>query len=306
MNAMNYNPELTIFTSTDGLRLPGLLYKPDAPNDSVALYLHGNGSSSIFYSARTMNAIAEKLNKQGIAFFPFNNRGAHFIKSLKKGEGMAEERVQMGMTYELIRECIFDIDGAIRFLADKGYKKVYLVGMSTGANKICVYDKYAGDERIEKYILLSGGDDTGLYYTMLGKERFFEALNESRKKVEEGKGIELAPSSYIEFPLSYQSLYDTINPEGDYNIFPFLDVMNGLHLSEKEPFSEYSALKKPTLVLYGSEDEYCYNNVIGCMSILRQRTEGKTHFTYALIQGTDHGFSDAEQKLANSIADFLN
>lgn len=86
---MGYKLQLTHFKTTDSFLLPALLYEPKNKTDKVALYLHGNGSSSIFYNADTMNLFGEALKNAGISFFPFNNRGAHWIKKLdKKVEGV--------------------------------------------------------------------------------------------------------------------------------------------------------------------------------------------------------------------------
>ncbi|HEY0787400.1 MAG TPA: hypothetical protein VGE86_02065, partial [Thermoanaerobaculia bacterium] len=57
------------FRSTDGLALPGLLYEPPRKTTSVALFLHGNGDASVFYSARRTNAFGEEMARRGMAFF---------------------------------------------------------------------------------------------------------------------------------------------------------------------------------------------------------------------------------------------
>src|SRR5690606_23085943 len=119
----------------------------------------------------TKNMFGKQFTDNGIAYFPFNNRGANLIKSLTKVTENGEERVLYGTTYELIKECIFDINGAIEFLKEKGYEQFYLIGESTGANKIVVYNYYQPTNPVSKYILLSGGDDTGLYYDELGQEK---------------------------------------------------------------------------------------------------------------------------------------
>src|SRR3989338_8975143 len=163
---MNSILRLVNFETSDKLSLPGLLYEPEKKTDRVLIYLHGNGSSSVFYGADKVNLFGEQFTKVGIAFFPFNNRGAHWIKKLDKKVGKKEERVLYGMVYELIKECIYDIDSAVFFLKKLGYKTFYLAGISTGANKIVVYHYYKRKNPIRKYILLSGGDDTGLYFDM--------------------------------------------------------------------------------------------------------------------------------------------
>lgn len=318
---MKDNLRLISFATSDNLSLPGLLYEPEKKTDKVAIYLHGNGSSSIFYGADEMNLFGESLNRVGVSFFPFNNRGAHWIKKLNRKVDGEEERALYGMTYELIKECIYDIDGAIGFLKKLEYKTFYLIGGSTGANKIVVYNYYKSFDSaqnkeknpVSKYILLSGGDDTGLYYEFefkKNKKKFFKVLNYCKKKSDQGKGKELVPKYILKEPLiSYQSLYDTINPDGDYNIFPFNEYINNLKLSRKPLFKEFKTVNKPTLVIYGELDEYCYGNAPRCVEILKKesasrRTNPKL-FTFKIIKGADHGFDGKEKELVEAIGDWL-
>ena len=81
---MKTNLQLVGFETPDHLQLPGLLYEPEKKTDKVAVYLHGNGSSSVFYSNHKMNLFGQELNRIGVSFFPFNNRGAHWIKKLDR------------------------------------------------------------------------------------------------------------------------------------------------------------------------------------------------------------------------------
>lgn len=302
---MTYNPELLTFSTTDGLNLPGLLYKPETSTDKALIYLHGNGSSSIFYDPQEMNNLASALNNQNISFFPFNNRGAHYIKSFKVGEGVEKERINLGTAFELIKDCVLDINAAVDFLKTRGYKEFYLAGISTGANKIVVYDKYQPQNDISRYILLSGGDDTGLYYEQMGKDAFFNALAEARIQMDASNGLELVPKSVLDYYMSWQSLYDTINPEGDYNIFPFNEYFNNLKISRKPLFAEFASLKKPTLVIYGELDEYCYGDVPRCVEALKEHAKGKDNFTYEIIKAADHGFNGKESELAHIISKWI-
>lgn len=298
--------KLISFEATDKIQLPGLLYEPHTKTTEVALYLHGNGSSSIFYKDDSMNLLATLLARVGISFFPFNNRGAHWIKKLVKKRGTEEDRILYGMTFELIKECIYDIDGALDYLKKIGYKKFYLIGLSTGANKIVVYHYYKPKNLIDKYILVSGGDDTGLYYQDFGQKKFRSLLKTSRDKTKKGKGRELIPQDIIADPLiSYQSLYDTINPDGDYNIFPFNEYINNLKLSRKKLFRKYKTINKPSLVIYGEQDEYCYGDVPRCVEILKKECAHPEFFTFKMIKGADHGYTGKGEKLAEIISSWL-
>jgi pimeloyl-ACP methyl ester carboxylesterase len=305
---MSYKPSLVSFKTTDNLILPALLYQPKEKTKKVAIWLHGNGSTSVFYSVNRMNTLGNIFADRGIAFFPFNNRGAHIIKSLKKiTEQGKEEKIQVGMAYELIKDSVKDIDGAVDFLKEQGYEEFYLIGHSSGANKICVYNYYKkGQTVFSKYVLLAGGDDTGLYYKNLGKDMFYKLLKKSKEKINQGQGMEPVSEDLVPFFISYQSLYDTINPDGDYNTFPFLEIVEDIKLSGKKLFRYFNSIEKPTLVLYGGDDEFI-QEVTGesnSMEDIMHRIEGifvansakAEALQFKVLPEADHGFSEKERE----------
>jgi pimeloyl-ACP methyl ester carboxylesterase len=296
------DPQLVEFTTKDGLELPGVLFGVKKPA-AVAIFLHGNGSSSVFYHQESKKPLAKTLNKKGVALLYFNNRGAHYIKKLSQERGKKIIRKKYGMAFEKIKECVFDIDGAIDFLKKQGYKKFYLIGSSTGANKICVYNYYKPQNSVSKYILLGPGDDTGSYYDILGKEKFWKLLNKAKVEIKKRQGgkimQELLPFSLI---FSYQGFYDIANPDGDYNVFPFLEVMKNLKLSKKKLFRHFKSIKKPTFVIFGREDEFAWGDVPGCVEILKHY---QPEFKYEIIPGASHNFSEHREELAGVIVKFL-
>lgn len=301
---LTMHTHLIHFLTSDNLRLPGLLFEPQKQTKKVAIYLHGNGTSSVFYSKDTP-IMAQSLTAAGIAYFPFNNRGAHLMKSFTVSSGNEEKRVMYGTAYELIKDCILDIEGSIEALQQRGYTEFYLIGESTGANKIVVYHYYQRQNPVSKYILLSGGDDTGITFNELGKKTFFKALQKSKKRIEMGKGMDLVPKYMSPFPYSYQALYDVINPDGDYNTFPYNEYFNDLKLSSKELFREFKTLDKPTLVIYGEHDEFCYGDVPRCIDALKTHNSHPELMTYEMIREADHGFSGKEEELAKVIVSWI-
>lgn len=302
INLFMQQPLLIQIKTADSLTLPGLLYQ--AKNSKKVLTsLHGNGSSSIFYHDDLMADFAQVLDEAGISLLMFNNRGAHYIKKLnvEKEDGTIE-RKQFGMAYELIKDCVYDIDGAINFLKKEGYNEYYLIGFSTGANKICVYDHYKPKNAVARYILAGGGDDIGLYYQEFGKEKFLRLLKESRQKIRQGKGEELICELLPDIIFSYQAFFDTINADGDYNTFPFLEAMGQANLSTKPLFRYFKGIKKQTLVVYGEKDEYQYDDVKRVVSLLQQQ---QPTFAYDIIQDADHGFSIKQKELAEVVVEWL-
>ncbi len=295
-------PRIVQIETDDGLTLPGLLYEA-TDSKKAAIFLHGNGSSSVFYSDDLKEKQAKALNKKGISYLLFNNRGAHLIKRLKVEDKNGEvQRKPYGMAYEKIKECVKDIDATIGFLESRGYKEFYLIGESTGANKICVYHHYRPNNKVAKYILLSGGDDTGIYFDQLGKKRFWRLLKKAKEKISKRKGRNIICELLPEEIFTYQGFFDIANPDGDYNTFPFLEILRRIKLSTKPLFRYFRQINKQTLVVYGELDEYAWDNVPKVVEILKKQKPG---FTYQIIQGADHGFSEHQKELGKVMADWL-
>lgn len=250
-----------------------------------------------------MNALAAALTRSGIAFLPFNNRGAHLVKNLTRRVGRENAQVSSGMTYELIRESVADIDGAFRFLKSRDYREIHLIGHSSGANKICVYNESRPRNRFASYVLLAGGDDMGIYLDALGPRRFASVLERARLAVKGGRGAELIPRGISPFLISWSSLFDTINPEGDYNVFPFLETLHELRLTKKAKFAEFSRIRKRALTVYGSEDEFCFSDVSGCVEILRSHASPRMNFE--MIDGAGHSFRGFEQDLGKVLVEWI-
>jgi pimeloyl-ACP methyl ester carboxylesterase len=282
------------FDATDGVGLAGLLYEPKRRTTRAAIFLHGTGGASVFESSRTNRLAAEFLDS-GIAWFPFNNRGATLMKHL-------DGRPRGGMAYERIRECVFDVDGAIRELWRRGYRDLTLIGHSTGANKVAVYDHYKPRNRVKRYVLLAGGDDTGMIYDQLGPRRHAAALAKAKTL---RNSDALVPPSISRAVMSWRAWYDMANPDGDYNVFPFLEVLRGVKLSRRATFRHVRNIRKPTLILYGDRDQYLYGDVSRCVGILADAIGPKPNIELAIMEDADHGFGGREQELARIIIDWL-
>ena len=284
---------LVRFEATDEVPLAGLLFEPKHATKRAAIFLHGTGGSSVFEAKRT-NKLAAVMTGAGIAWFPFNNRGAHIIR--RAGQAM------VGMAHERIAECVFDIDGAVRELRRRGYRDLTLVGHSTGANKIAVYDSRKPRNFIKRYVLLGGGDDTGMLYDELGLPRFRRALAKARTLK---NSADFVPRELSSLPMTWRAWYDMANPDGDYNVFPFLEVLRNLRLGRRPRFRHLKGIRKPALFLYGENDEYCFEGASRCLSILDQALGPKPNIELALMRDADHGFSGKEVELGTVIAEWM-
>lgn len=304
-----YNTDLVEFTTSDNFLLPGLLFTPKKPTSKVAIFLHGNGSSSVFYLVKRAHALAESLCSRGIALSLFNNRGAHYIKKLTKVDQAGEEieDVLQGTSYELIKDVEHDVNGVVNYLKKQNFQQFFLVGHSTGANKICVYDHYQPENIFEKYVLLGGGDDTGLYFQECGDVRRFKQLLENAKKmIDQQRGRELVSQTFSNSMISYQSFFDIANPDGDYNCFPFIEYLKQLQLSSKPLFRYFTAIKRPSLVVYGENDQYAAEKSgQKAIEVLSGQTKDKKNFEFKVVNKADHSFHGFEKELGELIAGWL-
>lgn len=305
MHQNPYTLEHIRFLATDSIQLAGLLHTPHTRTTTVALFLHGNGSASIFESVEKTKAYAKALTSRHIAFFSFNNRGSGYIRKLKREINGKVEELKGGTSHELIKDCIHDIDGAVELLQKKGFTRFFLIGESTGANKIVVYNLYKKDHAFSACALVGGGDDTGIYYQFMGEKRFFRTLERCKMEIEQGNGTELASKSVISSLMSYGSLYDTMNPDGDYNIFPFYEYIHNLSLSTKPLFRQLQHLQIASLILYGEHDEFCYGKVPEVITILKTMMKGHSNNAYVVIPGGDHGLSQHLDISTSVIAEWL-
>lgn len=302
--------ELVSLESSDAIGLPGLLFKPEKDTKKAAVWLHGMGDNAVFYKPKEINVLAEALADKGIALLAFNNRGAHGKKSLKYAdETLPEEdrRYQGGVYYELIADCVKDIDGAAGFMEKRGFQTLYLIGLSTGANKICAYHTRAKRNPFSKYVLAGPGDDTGSTFVELGEKKFWASLKYAAKFA----GIQpfrVMPKYTGMYPFSVQSTFDRLNPDGAYNTFPFYEAAHE-RLGKKPLFEEYRKIDRPTLVLIGGQDEYT-EHVGGpdkALELLMRHTSNAMlkKIDFSTVPGADHSFSGFEPDFARQVADWL-
>jgi alpha-beta hydrolase superfamily lysophospholipase len=297
--------QLVTITATDGLLLPALYYK-SGRGAPLVIWLHGMGPTGSFYAVDRINALATSLNSAGVAFLALNNRGAGMLQSIKYVDEAGDyQKVTQGTSHELIADCVKDINGAVKFARDSGHDQLFLVGHSTGANKICVYNSYEPKNPFLGYVLFGGGDDTGLFYLELGRDRFYDLMQESKLRTEQGRGDQLVPQSYGVGAFSYQSLADILDPDGDYNSFPFTECSTGVKLSTKGLFHDFKTISKPTLIIYGELDEYCPPSAREAEAIMLAQSPNPNLLTAKLVLGADHSAHNHEAELAADITDWV-
>ncbi len=311
---MTIKPEFISLTTSDNLDLPGLFFQPEVKTNKAIIFLHGCGSSSVFYKTKKMNLFAQELAKIGYSFLAFNNRGAHYLKKFSRGVGEEKVEVMKGTATEVIAETVFDINSALDSLKARGYEHILLLGESTGANKICVYQHFVPNNQIAGTILVGGGDDTGLWWKMLAEnaEQFYReaekrvlAYQQNPSPENQRKKEELIMTDLSHWIMSYQGLYDVMNPDGDYNTFPFTEFTTDWKPSSQPLFRYFQEISQPTFILYGELDEYAGCSPAQAAQILKNIHPNPQLITTRVVPGCDHGFKDTEEKEIEAVVNWI-
>ncbi len=307
----DYELRLISFLSEDKLVLPGLLYLPTKPTTKAAIWLHGMGDNGIFYNPTRLNALGTALVKNGVALLAFNNRGAHHQKWLKIANldlPDSAEHYLGGTHYEIIADAVKDIDGATDYLTGMGYETLYLLGHSSGASKICVYADRKTKTAFSKYVLAGPGDDIGISYHLLGKRKFWQAIDYARQAIDRGAPKHIMPKYTGLYPFSAQSALDWLDPDGDYNVFPYYEAEIE-RIGQGPLFGQYQKLNQPTLVIIGENDEFTPlpGGATQALDVLLRHTSNAMlkQTDFMVVPGSDHGFHEHEAYFAEKVAEWL-
>ena len=71
----------------------------------------------------------------------------------------------------------------------------------------------------------------------------------------------------------------------------------------RRPFRFIRAIRKPSLHIYGDRDEYCFDDVPRCVSILAEHVSDRAEIV--VMRDADHGFSGREEELGALIANWI-
>ncbi|MCX8008786.1 MAG: alpha/beta hydrolase, partial [Patescibacteria group bacterium] len=128
-------------TTDDGLIHQGLVAYPRDRGNTAIIWVHGL-TGTFYGNAKLLKIFAERATNHGMAFGTFNNRGHDMIAGFRKIDQESPKGytyTTIGAGYEVFEECVCDINAVIQFFVDQGYRKIILVGHSSGANKVCYY-----------------------------------------------------------------------------------------------------------------------------------------------------------------------
>ncbi|NTU66887.1 MAG: alpha/beta fold hydrolase [Candidatus Moranbacteria bacterium] len=274
----------------DSIELVGLLYEPEEATSKILVHVHGMAGN--FYENKFLDATAETLTKNGIAFLTFNNRGCEFIKDLTKIVDGKRTIVRIGNAYEKFEDSQIDIAAAVDFVASRGFSDIHLQGHSLGAPKVAYYCANGNDERISSVIFLSPADMVGLA-KMDGSH---DEDNETAKRmISEGKGDELLPHPvWDECYLSANAYVSLGSKDSKVAIFNFHNPEDTLPL--------LSRITIPAYTVMGRKDEALVIPVEETMERTKRSLSNSPKAGTHILGDADHGYRGYEQELADVLS----
>ena len=287
---------LTEIETKDKLIHQGIYFEPKKKSDMAILWVHGLSST---YSSHvpTCDAFADVCEKYHFGFAAFNNRGAKFIDGVQKRDSSDPKgfvHVPGGAGQEKFEECVYDIDAGNTFLMNQGYKKVILVGRSTGANKVCFYAGTVPDTRVAGVVLMSPISDR---LSMIKARPDAETiLSYMKEQISAGKG-DIPIFGFHFFPLTpkrYVSLFEKGSQD---DVFDYGD--------EQPKMTTYAKIKKPLYVIFGGRDEHADRPMEEIKKVFDEHTKSKK-YTSCIVPGALHGFDGMEKELAMLVGKWID
>lgn len=274
------------FKATDDVELQGWLSHKDS--DTAVIHIHGRSGNG--YENYFLDNLREMYSQQNISMFTIDTRGRGIISDFRKGNGW----LHAGSCFEIFDDCVYDIEGAIRYLKTIGKTKFILQGHSLGCTKIIHYLITKGEKDIIKVISLAPTDMVGWAQT---DPIHNEYLEKSERLLSNGKGQELVGSQcWLDLsPLSAQT-YPTLCKKGG-----AADIYG-----ERVSKALLGKVELPMLIAYGDQD-------IGILEIDKTMTNWESRVNkiknpnteIVVIAGAEHGFRGFEQILTNTVRSFL-
>lgn len=250
-----------------GLALDGFWTRDKRKSRTLLIFVHGMGSN--FYKSKFKKTWMELGPKAGIDVFCFNNRGS---------EG--------AVAGETFTDCLADIETAMAFAAREGYARIYLLGHSTGCQKITYYQARRKDPRVKGLILAALGDDLAIARRDLGRS-YKRWLTKARELVARGKGDTKLPPECLGF--TARRFLSAVDPE-------FTEAKL-FHLSGR--MIAFSRLTLPILAVFPENEQYACIPVAGAAELLATRTRS-CNFTSVIISDADHSFHCRESACVNA------
>lgn len=239
------NVNLVQTTTADDLYLSALQYgELKGEVQRAVVYVHG--FTSDFYTWPFVSEMGKEIASKGGVFLAIQTRGTGLYTELIDSTRKISKYI--GSYYEILEEAYLDIDAWILWLKEQGVTDIVLAGHSLGTLKVTRYLFEGTYKQDVKKLSLLGPFDKNAYVEKKSGVKWHEQVNHALKMIEEGKGLEIIPPTYDDFPMTYQTFYSWYRP-GE------LNEMWDFYRMESYDFPLWKKVSLPVQVITSADDE---------------------------------------------------
>lgn len=239
--------ELIRIKTSDGINMPGIIYRPICESDKLVIHIHGLAGS--FYE-EFVSSLAKAYTNLGYSFLAFNNRGSGYVTTIIKENNDGVNRCIGGSSHELFDESILDIDCVIEWAQKNNYKNIVLEGHSYGCNKVINYYSKTNNEVIKKIVLLAPCDVVEEPKIKLGN-KYKEVVGFAQEMINKNEGDKLLMSPLYPLTFTAKTFINGFYENCHADIFRY---------REKEHLSNIlTNIQIPILVIIGDNDKTAYS-----------------------------------------------
>lgn len=281
------------FQTEDNILLHGLLFQNEGSCDTIVIHVHGMAGN--FYENSFIAEMAKQYTSNGLSFLTFNNRGHDYYCDLLHVD--TGDSSLGGAAFEVFEECLFDIQGAIKFAKNSGYSRIILQGHSSGANKAVYYLSQSKND-ICGVALISPCDDIGLHVDEIGEEKRIELLKYAKAQIDAGNQDHLMPhNTFFDYLLSAKTYENCFKYGSAMDTFPYR--------TPEDEFSAFGAIRIPIFVCFGNDGDYLLQDTNEVEQMLKKKTSTFASLSFEVIDGASHSYSGKEGALAFAIINWI-
>lgn len=281
---------LKVFTTPKGIQLQGVWLGSRHPRN-LFIFVHGLGGS-LFSRAPLLSLLASSKD----AVFTFSNRGSGTINYFKRTKGKKKDYIKAGVAHEKFSDCIDDLDGVLSEARKAKPDNIFLVGHSTGCQKIIYYLAKKPRARVKGAILLAPISDYSGRFLSLGESGYKKALSKAKSLFNSGRPHELLPEKIWPETMDAQRFLSLYTEDSQEEIFTYASSKKAKTLLK---------VKKPVLSLLAENDEFADRPAKELASWFESNLISKKS-EVRIIRNTGHSFSDKEKGINRIIKNWYS
>lgn len=274
--------------------LNGLWFGGNRPRRGI-VFVHGLASTAFAHH----DFLVPLAGENTVVIF-FNNRGhdkvARIRKINRKSKGGRTRKLACE-AHEIFTDCVDDIQGTVLLLRKKGVKEIYLVGHSTGCQKIAYYlSRQNNQKKISGAVLLCPISDYASNKKFTEPKKFRRAQVHAAKLVKQKMPHSLLSATVWPDLLDAQRFLSLNTPDSKEEIFTYAQP-------KKVPYA-LRKIRIPLLIVFAGSDEYA-DRPAGKIAEWFRKNVRSRQSAITIIPRARHGFRGKETKIAKSVRSFI-